>query len=180
MVALVAIVALAVLSMAIVAAIYPNGRGAAQTTGEPTPTAPVYRPPTPITVGPPRTGSQPPTSPGRGDSVSAIYEVINRWDNDRPGFQARITLTNHGSKGQDWQVRLSYHGQVRRIATMWVNGGDPPVTTRSGSTFRFNSAVGLPSGGTIELYVQFDASTDAVAEITPTSCTVNGEDCAGI
>jgi hypothetical protein len=183
-IALGAIVALAVLSMAIVAAIYPNGRGAAQTTGTGSPSAsePPFSGPYPTDsadpVGPPPTyaaGTAGPTTAVGG--LTARYELIYRWAGAKPGFQIRLTLTNVSGASLPWQIRLSYGGQVRRMATLWVNGSDLPRTSRSGATYRITSTAPLPRGASIDVYAQFEAGTDDLAKISPSACEANGADC---
>jgi hypothetical protein len=188
LVAIGGIAALALLTMAIVAAVFPEQRPpeAAAGTGEPFPSGggttatgapssaspPVPSPlPAPSdkpssTTAPPVVGP-PPTGP-----VAGVFAVVQTWDT---GFIGGVQLTNTATTAEAWQVTLVLPASVGELRASWVEGGPGiPAASRSGQTVTFRADAPLAAGVQVGLRFQFDRAPGPIAPLT---CTVNGRAC---
>jgi hypothetical protein len=164
-VAISGILLLAFLSMAVVAAVFPEtgpqaadgagGNGAAN----PFPQVPAG----PVTpAGPPATAA-----------ITGAYELSQEWAD---GFIGAVRLTNDTAGPVSWQVRLVFPDTVRDLQNRWIAGGPGDTTvTRTGQTVVFDSQEQLAAGATIGLHFQF---TKDGSNINPTECWVNGRPCS--
>lgn len=145
--------------------------GATPTTGGQPPGVPAS--PLPTRGGPPR--STPPAKPPPPNQVSGAYSVIDNavWD---LGFQAQVAITNSTDASQSWQVRVRYPDTVTRYVASWIDGYPEPQAQQSGQTVTFTGTVTIPAGQTVSLKFRFDKAKDG--DYSPTECSVNGRPCA--
>jgi predicted carbohydrate-binding protein with CBM5 and CBM33 domain len=89
--------------------------------------------PTPTTPGPnPTTPGPNPTTPAPGGDCMAVYKVVNSWSG---GFQAEVTIMNHGSTAfNGWKSNLVWPGATT-INSLWSGS-----FTTSGSTTTVTNA----------------------------------------
>lgn len=189
LVAIGGIVVLAFVSMAAVAALFPQ-RGsqavAGPETSNPFPhlpgdptggTSPSGGPTpdpgqTPASTPPRGSASRPPNAPS--GQLSGAYTVLPNavWET---GFQAQVAITNNTGSAQSWQVRLVYPASVTRYVTSWVDGSPGPRAEVSGQTVIFSGTATVPIGRTIGLKFQFDRTKGG--DFSPIECSVNGRAC---
>jgi hypothetical protein len=171
LIAIGAIVALAFLSMALVAALYPeNGGAAAQgdATGAPADTDPDVT-----------DGSSPPPPPNTdtlptGD-LAAVYSVPSNavWST---GFQAQVVMRNNSGTPQGWELRLTYPQSVTAFVSAFIDGYSAPVENSLGQQYIITSTMPIAAGQTIIVKIEFDRVT--TSDFTPRDCFVNGRACA--
>lgn len=175
------VVLLALVTMAIVAAIYPqrapNAAAGAATTSPQRPTVvPTTSPGRPGP--PPATGPLPPTGPPPvPGAVTGTYAVIHT-DQELGGgrFEVRITLLNSAMAAQPWVVTLAYPRRVTAVVAAWtVPGQQPPVLLTSRPIFAVTGYQPIPATSAIELWLQL--SVDPGTGLDFTQCRVNGTPC---
>lgn len=168
LIAIGAILALAFLSMALVAALYPESGPAS---AQPDPNAPatyVY-PSAPDTASPDDPGAAP-----LAGQVLAEYEVPDGgvWGT---GFQAQVTMTNITATPQSWQLRLVYPRSVTGYVSSFIDGYPAPSEQAADQQFILTGSVPIPAGQTIVLKIEFNKAT--TSDFTPRDCVVNGQAC---
>jgi hypothetical protein len=172
LIAIGAIVALAFLSMALVAALYPeNGGAAAQ--GEPS-GPPAYTYPD-ATDGPPDTPPLPNAGTLPTGDLAAVYSVPSNsvWST---GFQAQVLMRNNSGTPQGWELRLTYPQSVTAYVSSFIDGYSAPVENSLGQQYVITSTMPIPAGQTIIVKIEFNRVT--TADFTPRDCFVNGRACA--
>lgn len=188
--AIAGIVALAFITMAIVAAVFPEDSPAAAGPTESIPVANPFPPlptvdPTTIiaspsaTAGPVATSRRPPSpTPPKppataSGSVDAAYSRLQdqTWVD---GFQAKVTLINRTNAPQSWQVKVVFADNVTPTTSTWINGAEPPILVTQSHGATFTSRTDLPANGDVTFYFQV-AKTDG--SMVPLVCTVNGQPC---
>jgi Cellulose binding domain len=135
------------------------------------PTATSAPTPTP-TVSP----SQEQTSPRASEPAppppavfSARYALTTAWSG---GFAATLVIANVSGQAGSWQVRLDYPSPDKVTVTEVTN-----ATFSVGGGKLIFSGGRLPAGQ--QVTVRFEAE-NRPGQTSPTSCTVNGVDCAGL
>jgi hypothetical protein len=193
---------LAFVSMAVVAAVFPE-RGlrasaapkapadgdpagkpfpsisAGPAVGTPPSSAPLTtvpaRPPARTAAGRPASTktTAPPAGPTPTGPVAGSYKLATDWTS---GFIAAVTLTNSAQGDQSWQVTLLFPDNVGALQAQWIAGGPGNMTVaRAGQTVTFTSEQPLAAGRQIEVTFQFDKT--AAGSPSPRTCSVNGFAC---
>lgn len=200
-VAILGIALLAFISMAVVAALFPeNGSRAVagQDGNAASPAYPGIPPNTPgappeavqpsvSTSAPPTTAatSRPPTSrPPRTPAgatpsnqptgrVLGTYGVRDEWVD---GFIGQVVLSNTQTTPQHWQVRLVFPDTVSddKPINSWIEGPGGATFRRDGAALIFESTQPLAPGALITLAFQFAKQG---SDLNPRECSVNGMPC---
>jgi hypothetical protein len=177
-VAIAGIIALAFLTMAAVALIFPEGDTSAST--DPTADALPAGGAVPADPAPP--GDQPTTKAPPGDlpapvagKLSAAYRVLpeGTWD---AGFQAEVAISNATGSPQSWRVRLRYPDAVMGLVSSSMVGQPEPTVRLTDDGVIFTGTAALPPRQTARLQFQFAKLRDGA--FAPLECSVNGRRCA--
>ncbi|HEX5198605.1 cellulose binding domain-containing protein [Paractinoplanes rhizophilus] len=102
-------------------------------------------------------------------SVTGEYRILDSFDDS---FIGQVLVINRTSRPQDWVVTLTYPGNLR---TSWLESLPQPTLVRRGQTYTWTSSVPLAAGANGQLRFHFDR---AGGPDTPSSCAVNGSNCA--
>lgn len=195
--AIAGIVTLAFITMAIVAAVFPEKSPASagpgsSTEANPFPPLPSLAPSAPTEPAPgatsasptpgrtpasPRTTTRPATTPtveGPTGAVSAVYSRApeRTWET---GFQASVTLRNNSASAESWQVTVVFEQNVSPTQERWINGADQPTMSTQSHGATYIGTAPIPPGSEIVLW--FGALRQP-GNLDPLSCTVNGRPCS--
>lgn len=132
--------------------------GSPRRTSEPSATAAAPVASTLVSPAGPRTGT-----------VSARYQATA---SERDWFGARLTVANGSGRGQRWEVRLFFAGNVKDIQASSASGVS--VSSQGSGLFVLRGTGPLPSGGSAVVSMRF---TRTGTGDRPGQCTVNGADC---
>lgn len=133
--------------------------------------SPTPPPPSP-TPSPTPSATPEPTTPAPDPYLSGSYRVDESyWD----AFIGKVVIVNQSYSGRDWTVELAFGPDVGKLNTFWVDGTPQPTMQRADDRYVFTSTVPVAGQSWVVLKVHFDRSG---WDIDPTSCTVNGGDCA--
>ncbi|BCB85690.1 cellulose binding domain-containing protein [Phytohabitans suffuscus] len=124
-------------------------------------------PATPATQpAPPPAPTQPPAE------LTGRYRTVQTFEG---GFIGEVLVTNSGTAGRTWTVRLRFPSTIGPMRTFWVENAPQATLKQEGDVFAFTGSAPVGPGASVALRFQFDRTTSVT---TPLTCTVNGTACA--
>src|SRR4029450_3244519 len=141
------VVVLALLSMAVIAAIYPDRAPTATAGAATTPPRPTGAPPTPARRPPPPPAPRPSDTPAPlPGAVTGTYAVIHTDQELGGRFEVRINLLNSVTVAQPWVVTLAYPPRVTSVLSAWtVPGQRPPLLATNRPAFTLAGDQPIPA-----------------------------------
>lgn len=147
----------------------PTGATRAESTGSPSP-SPSVSPSTTVSSAQPSASATAATAAPRSGRVTARYQVTR---SERDFFEARLTVTNGSTRGQEWRVELLFTGNVKSIQASSSSGVS--VSNQGSGVFVLRGTDALAPGRTATVSMRFSRTGTGDQ---PGQCTVNGAACA--
>jgi hypothetical protein len=141
---------------------------AADTTASPTVSASSTPSPWVTSARPSASAPAPATAAGTG-TLAARYQATA---SGRDYFEARLTVSNGSTRGQEWRVELLFPGNVKSIQAS--SGSGVSVTSQGNGSFVLRGTEPLGAGQSAVVQMRFSRTGSGDR---PGQCTVNGDAC---